>query len=797
MLLQNAVATASLLAYIGTADAWSPSNSYAPVTGSCAGNTNLVRAADGLSDAETQWLKKREGNTKVALKKFLERATKDFADSSIVDEIFGSATPRAGFAACGGGYRGTFIGAGIAAAMDERTDGANEHGLGGLLQGLSYMSGLSGGTMFTSTLLFNNWTSVQEIADRMNDGDHSIWDISQSPMNPGGSDSQYTNKVFGTIKNALKEKYDAGFDVTLADVYGLFTGYYLYPSLPDGGATYLWSDVQDMDTFKNGEMPMVIELSSVESADETAVSLGSTGFEITPFEFGSWDETVKAFTNIKYLGTEVSNGVPTNEDSCVTGFDNASFLSGASSNIVNYIYYQGSAMYQTVIGTIKSKFIPANSTVDRIDVNIISPNPFKDTSYLTSSDNTHVESDSLYMVDGGFGGQNIPFNPLMRKERDLDVVFASDTTFNTADVWPSGSSLMHTYDRQFMAIGKTDAFPYVPDTETMMSLGMNKNPTFFGCDSSNLTDLAYVPPLVVYLPNRAYSFNSNITTWTLTYTKEERLAMIQNGFEIATRNNFTDDPGFLGCVGCAVMRRKQEQLGLEWPAECQQCFQQYCWNGTLVNSRNASSTAPPTANDALPESADISPLITSECSGDDCFSTIHTATSTTVTCHECEENGAVQTGVVTSTIETEECEESTTRVTATAECEECEEGANGGHKYTTISSMTTTTEVCEECEEAEYRATATANGSSNGSGSGSGSNNGSNNSNGSNASNKANGSNGSAKSYTAAPTIMQVTTGTPAASRVSVIQNENNGNSLTITSIMTMLTLIGAAFELM
>ncbi|KAG0668232.1 Lysophospholipase 1 [Maudiozyma exigua] len=791
MQLQN-LAIVAFLSYLASVNAWSPTDSYAPAQGSCNGNTNLVREASGLSTAETEWLAKRESNTKVALKKFLDRATSKFSDNSIVEKIFSSSTPRAGYASCGGGYRGTFIDAGIAAAMDERTVGANEHGLGGLLQGMSYMTGLSGGTMFTSTLLFNNWTSVQDIVDQMNDGDHSIWDISESPLALATATDTTTQKMFGSILSSIREKYEAGFDVTLADVYGLFTGYYLYPSLPGGGATYLWSDVQDMDTFKNGEMPMIIELTSAEKTDETAVSLGSTGFEVTPFEFGSWDPTINAFTDMKYLGTEVSNGVPTNEDQCVTGFDNASFFSGASSNIVNYIYYQGNAMYRSAVTTLKSKFLPSNSTVDRIDVNIIRPNPFKDTQYFEGSDNALVDMEGLYMVDGGFGGQNIPFTPLMRKERNLDVVFASDTTFNTADVWPTGSSLVNTYTRQFMEIGKTDAFPYVPDTETMVNLGINKNPTFFGCDSSNLTDLAYVPPLVVYLPNRAYSFNSNITTWTLTYTKEERLAMIQNGFEIATRNNFTDDPDFLGCVGCAVMRRKQEQLGLEWPSECEQCFQRYCWNGTIAHdSRNASTdSTPDTKNDVLPDAnaADVSSIVAAQCIDDNCFSTIHTATSTTVTCHECEENKTAQTAsFTTTTVECEECEEAEYATTAT----------NGNHKYTTVTSLSTTTEICEECEEAEAQATASTK------------------ANGNHVNTKtvtslsttteiceeceqtqatvANGSNNGVKSSLSIPTMLQVTTGIPTYSAMSVVLNENIGNCIELKGFITVVALAFAA----
>lgn len=89
--------------------------------------------------------------------------------------------------------------------------------------------------------------------------------------------------------------------------------------------------------------------------------------------------------------------------------------------------------------------------------------------------------------------------------------------------WPDGSSLVHTYERQFVKQGQGMSFPYVPDTNTFVNLGLNKKPTFFGCDANNLTDLQYIPPLVVYLPNAEYSFNSNQSAFKLSYSnpKEE------------------------------------------------------------------------------------------------------------------------------------------------------------------------------------------------------------------------------------------------------------------------------------
>ena len=809
------LAVVAFLSYLATVNAWSPTNSYTPGKVSCDSDINLIRKADGLAPEESEWLAKREGNTKEALKKFLDRATSKFSDNSIVDSIFSSTTPRVGFASCGGGYRAMFVDAGVVAAMDERTVGATENGLGGLLQGISYMAGSSGGSFFTTTVTHNNWTSVQEIIDQMKDGDHSIWDLSNSPTNPGGSDTTYTNEVFANITESIKLKNEAGFDVSLADAWGLAFGYYFFPSLPRGGYSYQWSDIQDADVFKNGEMPLLIEIAKVEKAGETSVDLSSTTIEMSPFEFGSWEPTINTFTNMKYLGTEVNNGSPVNAGECIAGFDNVDFLTSASTNVINTLNNNG-GFYASMIQSFKTRFLPNVTTTGHIDVNIAAPNPFKGSSNY-ESDSSIVDHDQLYLVDGGIDGQVIPFTPLMRKERDLDLVIATDTTADTDEVWPFGSALVATYERQFMEIGKTDAFPYVPDTETIINLGINKNPTFFGCDSSNLTDLAYVPPLVVYLPNRAYSYDTNVSTSVLTYTREQRLGMIQNGFEIATRNNFTDDPDFLGCMGCAVMRRKQEKLGLEWPTECQQCFQRYCWNGTISNSNTVSvPSSSASANSSTAASSDVSSATGASTEN---FSTIHIETSTTVTCHECEEAQATATTEVceeceevhaTTTIECEECEQSNSQVTTTVECKECEEAAvNGHHTTTTLSSMTTTTQICEECEEAQVQATATASGSANSKSSSNGSSNGSSNdssdessSNSSNGSsngsgNSSNGYNSAAQTSSSTQPILQVTTGVASsASQYGVIVNENSAGNLAIKGFVTMFTILGAFIEL-
>ncbi|KAG0656125.1 Lysophospholipase 1 [Maudiozyma exigua] len=591
MLLKDLVFYTSLVSLVEVTNAWSPTNGYAPATVNCNSNITLTRNATDLSESESNWLAKKDVLTKEALQSFLTRSSQNFTDKSILDSLFKNSNisdiPRVGIAASGGGYRAMFGGAGMLAAMDNRTVGANEHGLGGLLQGATYLSALSGGSWMTSTIVFNNWTSVQDILYQMSDSNNSIWNTAQSPFTPGGTNSTITTERYRNITTAIDEKRDAGFPVSLADVWGLAFAYSFFPSLPQGGVGYTWSTLQEIEQFTSAEMPFVMELAKVQKADGQLVDLTSPTIEINPFEIGSWDPSINSFSQVKYLGTNVTNGIPEVKGKCVEGFDNVDFFFGTSSNLIEYIDAANVTSYKFLINELASIFLGNQSKSSTRDQALYSPNPFKGTDFYDKSNGTvseYVTDEELLMIDGGSDGQTIPFTPLLKKERNVDVVFALDFSSDGTDSFPNGLSLVRTYERQFLDIGKYEAFPYVPSTEVFVDLGLNKHPVFFGCNSTNLTDLAFIPPLVVYLPNSEYSYASNVSTYQQSFDLTERKDLIQNSFEAATMGNMTKDPEFLSCVGCAVMRRKQEQQNLTWPDECSKCFSRYCWDGSLTKS---------------------------------------------------------------------------------------------------------------------------------------------------------------------------------------------------------------------
>lgn len=558
---------------------------YAPQKVQCEADVhNLIRKADGISKHEKEWLQKRNEFTTPALHEFLERAFSGMdLDSSVMETLFHESEniPKVAVAISGGGYRSMLTGAGILSAMDNRTRNATVNGLGGLLQATSYIAGASGGNWLVGSLAWNNWTSVQSILDNFHN-DNCIWDLSDSIVSPGGLNIFKSARRWDHISDAVEAKQNAGFETSLADVWGRALSYNFFPSLKRGGIDYTWSSLRDSDVFKNAHMPFPISVADGRYPGSNVINLNATVFEFNPFEMGSWDPSLNAFTNVKYLGTNVSNGVPLDTNECIVNYDNTAFIMGTSATLFNqFLLRINSTHLPRFITKLATHFLKEVSQ-DFNDIAVYHPNPFKDSQFVDSNYTTSiVDSDSLYLVDGGEDDENIPLVPLIQKERGIDIIFAIDNSADMKLQWPDGSSLVHTYERQFVKQGVDLAFPYVPGTDTFVNLGLHKKPTFFGCDASNMTDLEYIPPLIIYLPNTEYSFNSNQSAFKLSYSEQQRRNMIQNGFEIATRNNFTDDPDFLGCIGCAIIRRKQERLGLPLPEGCETCFINYCWDGTV------------------------------------------------------------------------------------------------------------------------------------------------------------------------------------------------------------------------
>ena len=588
-----------------SSNAWSPTDSYAPGNVVCPSDLKMLREAVGLSDQETDWLKKRDAITQPILKQWLEtRFAKTEAEQTLINEVFNAGStsnerlPRIGIAASGGGYRAMLCGAGQIAGLDNRTRNGTEAGLGGLLESSTYLAGLSGGNWLVGSLAFNNWTSVQDIIDSTADSsnDDPIWDITHSIIDPEGINSIHDFDVWESISNDVHQKKLAGFDVSLTDIWGLALTRDFFPTLTDDKGHGNWgamsfSDLAKYEAFVNAEMPFTIHVADSRYPGIKVVNTNNTLFEFNAYEMGSWDGTVNAFANITYVGTDITDGKPTT-DTCIRGFDSVPFVLGTSSSLFNeFLLELNSTSVPSFLKQFLSDYL-TDLSKEFDDISVWDNNPFYKSDYsfsnvtsLISSTSKITSNKTLYLGDGGEDGENVPLVPLLQQEREVDVIFALDNSCDTDACWPAGLSLVSTYERQFGLQRSDLAFPYVPDAETFVNNGLNKRPTFFGCDAKNMSDLAYIPPLIIYIPNSEYSFKSNTSTFKMSYTDKERLEMIQNGFEVITYNNLTGSSNYDYCISCAILRRSQERLGLETTDECNQCFSDFCWDGTYNQTK--------------------------------------------------------------------------------------------------------------------------------------------------------------------------------------------------------------------
>ncbi|KAK5113358.1 hypothetical protein LTR62_003457 [Meristemomyces frigidus] len=571
---------------------------YVPQTNSCPSSKPTVRSADSLSSNEQEWLPTRRNATLDPLKTLLGRMNITGLDTTSYINSHSSnasALPNIGIAMSGGGYRAMLNGAGILEAFDDRTPNATSAGqLGGLLQSATYLSGLSGGSWLVGSLYTNNFTSINDILaqDTPASSSGNLWQLDQTIFEgPSTGSIQLLDSVgyYTDLQNSVSDKGNAGFNTSITDYWGRALSYQLV-NASNGGPAFTWSSIANQDWFTSGSVPFPILVADSREPGEVIVATNTTVYDFNPFEFGSWDPTVFGFVPMQYVGTNFSGGTTTS-DVCVTGFDNVGFVMGTSSTLFNAILttVNGTNTTGLFASALQNGIESILGKVGKADDDIADyPNPFYQ--YHTGT-NPYAVSERLTLVDGGEDNQNIPLHPLIQPLRHVDVIFAVDSSADTnntypgtgsATGWPDGASLVATYQRSMnVSLENGTSFPSIPGQNTFVNLGLNNRPTFFGCDAKNMTGPA---PIIVYLPNAPYVYNSNVSTFDLQYNDTERNAIVLNGYNGATQGNGTLDPEWATCVGCAILSRSLDRTGTDVPAACTTCFNRYCWNGEVNNT---------------------------------------------------------------------------------------------------------------------------------------------------------------------------------------------------------------------
>jgi lysophospholipase len=512
---------------------------YAPVLATCPA-TPLVRNADRVSASESSYISSRYTKAAANLVSWA-KTTGSFNVSKV---------PVVALTTSGGGYRSLLEGAGIIQGFDKRDSQTN---VSGVFQGLTYHAGLSGGAWLLSSFAGNNYPTITSLRQ-------GLWQqaFQNSLLIPGNLLTAST--AYAAISADLASKGAAGFPPTLTDPWGRLLSYQFFYG-PGGGVSTTLSGLTAQSNFTsyNVPYPIITALGVKTFQGECLPGPNATQYEFHPYEFGSWDDGVNAFTQTTYIGTSLSNGKPTN-GTCIRNYDNLGYVLGTSSSLFNQACAPIPPINSTA-PTVTGLFQDLAALVNQVnsvgtrELYAVYPNPFR--AYPRSS--LVAAQNELSLVDGGEAFQNNPIWPLLH--RAVDVILVNDNSADTNN-FPNGSALYTSY--QQARDQKLTRMPVIPTVDVFLANGYNKRPTFFGCNDNSKTT-------IIYIPNYNYTYPSNQPTAKLQYTVAETDAMIANGVQIATKGG---DKGWPLCLACGIMKKAGGSL----PSGCASCFTQYCYN---------------------------------------------------------------------------------------------------------------------------------------------------------------------------------------------------------------------------
>lgn len=331
----------------------SPSGGYAPKIVQCPSTKPTIRsAASGLSQHETDFLKKRRAATVQPMADFMSRANISGFDAASYINNLGSNVanlPNIAIAISGGGYRALMNGAGFIAAADNRTAGTTDQGgIGGLLQATTYLAGLSGGGWLVGSLYSNNFSTVVNLRDG-SDGS-SVWKFDSSIFSgpkSSGISILNTAEYWDDVYDQVEDKVDAGFESSITDYWGRALSYQLI-NATNGGPSYTFSSIALDENLINGKIPMPLLVTDGRNPGEEIISLNATNFEINPWEMGTFDPTIYGFAPTQYLASNFSGGSIIDGGNCVEGFDQAGYMMGTSSSLFNQFLLANISQYANV-----------------------------------------------------------------------------------------------------------------------------------------------------------------------------------------------------------------------------------------------------------------------------------------------------------------------------------------------------------------------------------------------------------------------------------------------------------------
>ncbi|KIJ59975.1 hypothetical protein HYDPIDRAFT_117882 [Hydnomerulius pinastri MD-312] len=581
---------------------------YTPQTGLCPEGFSLVRetgppSQQSINPDELHYISSRKTSVLPgAWKTYLENVRRKYPDlpgyvTSILASEHAERAPTFSIATSGGGYRAALFGAGVLNAIDGRNSSSVDVGTGGLLQTASYLAGLSGGSQLVTSLAQADFPTMGELIfgdplSLTSTDAYGGWLTQFNQLAPTGNTTT-DNEYIQTLIEEVRGKFEAGFALSFNDVYardfarhvinGTNADNFMDASLAHG-AGLTFSGISNVSSFVSYSQPFPIivatlisqhaNFSTIVNSSTVNVPQSSPMFEINVYELGSYDPTLAAFTPMKYIGT-------TNSSMCVTGYDQTTFLVGASSDFDTVYNTSAQAELSNPINPIiemLNETFPQTGLM--LDVALF-PNAF-----YGVTNGTFIDAGEHFigLTDGGNDGEPIPLQPLMVKAREVDVILAIDGMADTPYNFAAGSSLINTQNRTSL-FPESYTFPPVPLTiADFIAQNLSTSPTFFGCDSSDST------PFIIYLANGGPPHDgepalTNITASQLPLSQLQPI--LDQSFVIATQGrpatlNEVTDPEWPACLACAVVDRARVKVGAERTGVCASCFDRYCWNGSKL-----------------------------------------------------------------------------------------------------------------------------------------------------------------------------------------------------------------------
>ncbi len=342
---------------------------------------------DALCNAENQFMQQRLTRVKLGCEQLLQ------------NEVPNGRVPRIAVCCSGGGYRAMVLTFGFLKGLQDT----------GLLDCVSYMSGLSG-----STWAMAPWvSSKQPLNDFIGTLPKKVCKGLKPISNPSLLDGIAKKLVAKTINGQF---------LSSVDLYGDILANTL---LRDSGPDRLRTTLSESHAhIVDGSFPMPIYTAITPNADPYA------WFEFTPFEVGS--SYLKAYIPTWAYGRKFKYGQSVNfaaEQSL--GYMMGTYGSAYAVNLQEAVHHTQKSLqafadhFPSAIQNIMQKMVIGliDSPLDDIR---LAPSSLPNYVYKTETRPLNTDK-TLTLVDAGIDC-NLPFAPLLREERKIDIILTCDAS---------------------------------------------------------------------------------------------------------------------------------------------------------------------------------------------------------------------------------------------------------------------------------------------------------------------------------------------------------------------------------